>query len=189
MLKNLIIACICLGFALPVSGQDDMASEIELALSAAPASVSAEARVIDWEFNELKSGTNGWTCLIDNPEMDGENPMCVTEPWLNLIQALVNKTEPTYEEMGVSYMLAGDSPVSNSDPYASEPTGPEDWVSGLGAHLMIVVPDKALLASFSTDHRNGGPWVMWPETPYAHLMVPIDSYPAGDMEMGMDHDH
>jgi hypothetical protein len=22
---------------------------------------------------------------------------------------------------------------------------------------------------------NGGPWVMWPGTPYAHLMIPIDS--------------
>ena len=27
----------------------------------------------------------------------------------------------------------------------------------------------------STDHRNGGRWVMWPDTPFAHIMVPIDS--------------
>jgi hypothetical protein len=28
-----------------------------------------------------------------------------------------------------------------------------------------------------TDSKNGGPWVMWAGTPYAHLMIPIDSYP------------
>jgi len=87
----------------------------------------------------------------------------------------MNKTEPTYDEIGIAYMLVGDSPVSNSDPYATEPTGPEDWVTDLGAHLMVLVPDKSLLKGMPTDHRNGGPWVMWPETPYAHIMIPIES--------------
>jgi len=30
-----------------------------------------------------------------------------------------------------------------------------------------------LLDAFSTDPKNGGPWVMWKGTPYAHLMVPV----------------
>jgi hypothetical protein len=48
-------------------------------------------------------------------------------------------------------------------------------VTGLGAHLMMLIPDLSMLEGMSTDHRNGGPWVMWPDTPYAHLMIPIDS--------------
>ena len=35
--------------------------------------------------------------------------------------------------------------------------------------------DASLLENISTDHLNGGPWVMWPDTPYRHLMIPIDS--------------
>ena len=46
-----------------------------------------------------------------------------------------------------------------------------------GAHLMIIVPDRASFDNVSTDPQNGGPWIMWPDTPYAHLMVPIDPYP------------
>ena len=57
----------------------------------------------------------------------------------------------------------------------SEFTTEEDWVTGLGAHLMIVVPGKDSLAGFSTDPWNGGPWIMWPDTPYEHLMIPVDS--------------
>ncbi len=43
---------------------------------------------------------------------------------------------------------------------------------------MILVPEVAMLKNISTDSKNGGPWVMWPDTSYAHLMIPIDSYPA-----------
>lgn len=68
-------------------------------------------------------------------------------------------------------MLAGDSGASNSDPYATEET--DDWVV-VGAHLMIIVPDASMLEGIPTDPENGGPWVMWKGTPYAHVMVPVD---------------
>lgn len=74
-------------------------------------------------------------------------------------------------------MLRGDTPVSNTDPYATRKTNDADWVSGLGAHLMILVPDRDSFSSLPTDPHNGGPWIMWPDTPYAHIMIPIDSYP------------
>jgi hypothetical protein len=62
-------------------------------------------------------------------------------------------------------------PMSNSDPYATEET--DDWVV-VGAHLMIIVPDASMLEGIPTDPKNGGPWVMWKGTPYAHVMVPVD---------------
>jgi len=148
---------------------------IKSAMSAGPSSISADATILDWEMNVLREGTNEWTCLPDRPDTEGADPWCITGPWLNFLDAYVNQTEPTYEEMGIAYMLAGDSPVSNSDPYAEGPTGADDWVTDLGAHLMVIVPDKSLLAGMTTDHLNGGPWVMWANTPYAHIMIPIDS--------------
>ncbi|MCK5448192.1 MAG: hypothetical protein KAJ43_08605 [Gemmatimonadetes bacterium] len=147
---------------------------IKSAMSAGPSSISADATILDWEMNVLREGTNEWTCLPDRPNTEGADPWCITGPWLNFLDAYVNQTEPTYDEMGIAYMLVGDSPVSNSDPYATGPTGPEDWVTGLGAHLMVIVPDKSLLEGMTTDHLNGGPWVMWANTPYAHIMIPID---------------
>jgi hypothetical protein len=167
-----MMAVIGLSLLLPAGalGQD----AIESAMSAGPVSVSADATILDWEMNVLREGTNDWTCLPDRPDTPGNDPWCVTEAWLNFLGAYVNKTEPTYDEIGFAYMLMGDSPVSNSDPYATEETGPEDWVTDLGAHLMIVVPDRSLLKGISTDHLNGGPWVMWPGTPYAHIMIPVE---------------
>lgn len=148
---------------------------INSAMSAAPASISAEAAIRDWDGNELRPGTNGWTCLPDRPDTPGNDPWCVNGAWLNFLEAYVNKTKPTYTGIGFAYMLQGDTPVSNSDPYATKPTGKEDWVTDLGGHLMMLVPDLRMLEGISTDHLNGGPWIMWPGTPYAHIMIPLES--------------
>ena len=40
---------------------------IQSATSAAPSSISADATVMDWSFNVLREGSNGWTCLPDRP--------------------------------------------------------------------------------------------------------------------------
>jgi len=75
----------------------------------------------------------------------------------------------------VSYMLAGEGTaigVSNSDPYASDPDGSDDWVKE-GPHLMIVVPDSAALEGLSRD-PNDPVYVMWGDTPYAHIMVKVE---------------
>lgn len=158
-----------------VPSQSVQEDPISSAMSAAPTSISGEARILDWNMNELRAGTNQWTCLPDRPDTPGNDPWCISDAWMDFLGAYVSQTEPTYTEVGFAYMLQGDTPVSNSDPFATEPTGPEDWVTDLGPHLMILVPDKRLLENISTNHLNGGPWVMWPETPYAHIMIPLES--------------
>jgi len=32
-----------------------------------------------------------------------------------------------------------------------------------------------MLEGISTDPHNGGPFVMWKGTPYAHVMIPVGS--------------
>jgi len=41
-----------------------------------------------------------------------------------------------------------------------------------GPHLMIIVP-REMLQGITDDPHAGGPYVMWKDTPYAHIMVPI----------------
>ena len=168
----MVLALLVLVFAGGAAASDDL---IASAMSAAPESISADSTIMDWDFKVLRKGSNGWTCLPDRADTPGNDPWCVNDPWMNFLMAYVNKEEPTYTGFGISYMLRGDTPVSNKDPYATEPTTPDDWVTDLGPHLMILVPDKKLLKAFSTDHLNGGPWVMWPDTPYAHIMIPLES--------------
>ena len=84
-----------------------------------------------------------------------------------------NKKDFKPQALGISYMLAGDGGASNIDPYAEGPTEDNEWIRE-GAHLMIIAPAE-LLDAFPTDPYNGGPYVMWKGTPYAHLMVPIGS--------------
>jgi hypothetical protein len=60
----------------------DKETKIENALSAAPAAIAEGAAVVDWELNQLREGTNGWTCMPDPPQLPGNAPMCLDEQWV-----------------------------------------------------------------------------------------------------------
>ena len=143
------------------------------ALSAAWPGMKENATVLDWEGNVLQEGSNGYTCLPTPPMVTGTAPMCMDNEWIKWADALQNDKEYVPESLGVSYMLAGDAGASNIDPYAVGPTDDNEWIKE-GAHLMVLAP-AGLLDAYPTDPQNGGPYLMWKGTPYAHLMVPIGS--------------
>ncbi|HSG05000.1 MAG TPA: hypothetical protein VLB09_01250 [Nitrospiria bacterium] len=177
MIYKLILG-VFITLALPLAALADQA-QIKSAESAGPASVSKNATIKDWNMKVIRKGTNEWTCLPDNADTPGPDPWCVNEPWLNFLDALMNKKDPSYKGVGVAYMLAGDTGVSNIDPAGTkENTPPDQWVDNLKSHVMILVPDIKSMSNISTDPKNGGSWIMWPKTPYAHIMLPIDSYPS-----------
>lgn len=156
------------------------------ALSAAPASLAAAASVADWEGNVLREGSGAYTCLPTPAQMPaGTSPMCMDAAWMGWADAWSNKTAFTPEGIGISYMLAGDGGASNIDPYATGETQDNEWVVE-GPHLMIITPDTALLEALPTDSENGGPYVMWRDTPYAHVMVPVDLAEIGDTDNPID---
>lgn len=172
-------------FLLPAIGiaQDDMAQEampnqaamIENALSAGPPAIAAEAAVADFEGNVLREGTNDYTCLPDNPDTPGNSPMCLDGDWLAWAQAwMAGEDPPAPADISFAYMLQGDFPLSNVDPAATEPTPDNEWITNSGPHVMMLVPDASMLEGIPTDPSNGGPWVMWGDTPYAHVMIPLE---------------
>lgn len=152
----------------------DKEALIAEALSAAIPDIAADATVMDWEMNVLKEGSNGYICLPTPPPMAarGKAPMCMDEPWMKWAAAWAGQQEFRADRVAISYMMAGDAGASNIDPYADGPTDDNDWVVET-PHLMILVPDNAMLEGMSTDPQNGGPYVMWKGTPYAHIMVPV----------------
>jgi hypothetical protein len=142
---------------------------IQVALSAAPADVASGAAVVepnaDGTMRQIRAGTNEFACMA-HPEV-----MCVDKQWQGWANAWMNKQPPKIAAVGVAYMLQGDTGASNIDPFATEQTPDNQWVV-TPAHIMVLTPDTAQLDALPTDPYNGGPWVMWKGTPYAHIMVP-----------------
>lgn len=152
----------------PAAAGGDM---IQRALSAAPADIAANAAVEeagpDGQMKEVRAGTNGWVCMA-HPQV-----MCVDRQWQEWADAWVNKRQPKVSGVGIAYMLQGDTGASNTDPFATAETPDNQWVVA-PAHIMVLTSDTAQLDALPTDPSNGGPWVMWKGTPYAHIMVPVE---------------
>ena len=101
------------------------AEKISNAMSAAPPSISGKATILDWPAKEgdkpavLRMGSNGWSCLPDMPDTEGNDPACLDEPWMQWVDAYMGKKTPALTHVGVGYMTApGGSWGSNTDPYA-----------------------------------------------------------------------
>ena len=156
----------------PMAGlhADGHAALIAQARSAAPDLVSAEATVM-YRGEVLVEGTNGWVCMPETLP-DDNAPMCNDSVWMGLMQAMGAGEEYVVERIGISYMLQGDAGVSNSDPAHPQGADAPDFIKE-GAHLMIAVP-RAMLEGITDDPHAGGPYVMWGDTPYAHIMVPLE---------------
>ena len=165
--SSLMLGLLVSGLALA----DDKMATIANAESAAPASVTANATIKAADGTVLRKGSNDYTCY---PQQAIIGPMCNEAVWDDLIGAMLNKQEFSPDTFSVSYMLAGEGSAignSNSDPYATEPENSDDWIKE-GPHLMIVVPDRAMLKGMSRN-TSDPVYVMWADTPYAHVMVKI----------------
>lgn len=157
---------------------DEAEDMIAAALSAAPSQVAETAEVRDLEGIVLREGEGAYTCF---PPPEGfAGPMCMDEPFLGWMDALMKgETPPETARIGLSYMLAGDSlggGASNIDPAAKTPAADNDWVVE-GPHVMVIVPDPALLEGLPTEPVEDGPYVMWAGTPYVHIMMPVAERP------------
>jgi hypothetical protein len=165
-----VYTCIVLlGASLASAG--DKTAMIASAESAGPVAVTANATIKAPDGTVLRQGSSSYTCY---PQQDIIGPMCNEAVWDQLITAMLNKKPFNPTTFSVSYMLAGEGTalgVSNSDPYANEPEKSKDWVKE-GPHLMIVVPNHAMLEGLSTN-PNDPVYVMWKDTPYAHIMVKV----------------
>jgi hypothetical protein len=166
--------------AKPASANKAAPTDAELiksAMSAAPRSVGKNATIVAMDANGMRTirkGTNGWTCMPDNPATPGPDPMCLDKNAMDWANAWMSHKTPPSGKVGFMYMLAGGTDASNTDPYAEKPTASNHWIQ-TGPHVMIVGADPSFYDTYSkgADPDTSQPYVMWAGTPYQHLMAPV----------------
>ena len=146
-------------------------AKIARALSAGPPEVAKSARVVDTDaqgkMTVLREGSNGFTCMPGNPKVIGDPPMCAdaaSMQWAADFKA--RKPKPTNTVPGITYMLAGATQRSDSDPF--DKTSPPIQV---GPHWMIMWPFDPTATGLPVTHRKTGAYIMWAGSPYAYVHV------------------
>lgn len=159
----------------PVAPPTTDEAMIASALSAAPESVGRDATIIaidaQGQSRTLRQGTGPFTCLPDGPS-PGVDPMCLDQNGLEWAQAWMAHATPPADKLGFGYMLAGGSDASNEDPFATQPATGQSWVE-TGPHVMIFNTAGKFTGYPTTHDDPTKPYVMWPGTPYEHLMIPV----------------
>ena len=168
MHKLLIVSFFVPAVALAQSNDEYMAKVSK----AGPPQVVAEATIVrmdNGKMETLKKGTNNWTCMVNQVNV----PMCADPNAMEWAHAWATHGPPT-TKTGFIYMLAGDTGASNTDPWASQKTPDNHWVE-TGSHVMIVGAAAATMEGYpkTPDPDPTKPYVMWPGSPYEHLMIPV----------------
>ena len=139
--------------------------------TAAPASIVDEATIVMMQergdAKTLQTGSNGFTCLVD-PQ---GTPLCADANGMEWRKAVGAKAAPP-DKTGFIYMMAGDTGTSNHDPHATDKS---HWVQ-TGPHVMIVGTAAREMAGIYPGTMDPDPsqaYVMFPGTPYEHLMFPV----------------
>jgi hypothetical protein len=145
-------------------------------MAAAPAAVVKGATIIQMQkgggMRTIQTGTNGFTCMM----LDPKTSMCADQNAMAWTQALMTHAAPP-DGVGFAYMLGGDDGGSNTNPYDTAPSATNHWVTS-GPHVMIVGPAvKTMGYPMTADPDTTKPYVMWANTPYAHLMIPVVTQP------------
>ena len=146
-------------------------AKIARAMSAGPTDVTKSAKIVDTDAHGntvvLREGNNGFACMPGNPKVVGEPPMCVDAPSMQwFADAKAHKPKPTNTVPGITYMLAGATQRSDSDPNDTTSMPIE-----IGPHWMIMWPFDPKTTGLPTKHRPKGAYIMYAGSPYAHLHI------------------
>jgi len=172
---GLPFALTIIAFAAVAEAQQAMSDDqiIQKLNSAAPPTVVQGATIAameaDGKMRTIRQGRNGFTCMITPGA-----PMCADKNAMEWAHALGMHAKAPPNKTGFIYMLDGDNGTSNTQLYATGPTPDNHWVK-TGSHVMIVGPGAKAIPGYprSADPDPTQPYVMWPNTPYEHLMIPV----------------
>ena len=145
-----------------------------LALSAAPAHIAKDAGVMvygtDGKLTEVKKSSNGFTCIPTVMNLPVPDPMCMdpaSHQWMNDIMSGAPK--PTNTVPGVAYMARGGSHYEKDGKVVMGAEGAK--VVKEPPHWMIFWPFDPAASKLPKAPNPSGVYIMFEDTPYAHLMI------------------
>ena len=186
----LIISALLAHYA--ISGEPNVAHsssewQIWAYSTAAPSFIGTRATIVSPSNAVLREGDNGWTCMAGNSrpmpssgweDAHGGMPVCADVQSLKWMQAYMSGSTPELEHDGFMWMLHGDVGEDNTTPMVmnkKDAKDPSQWIES-GPHLMLMPKDPGAIANHTTDFTSGAPYVMFPGSKYAHLMIPLRDY-------------
>ena len=163
--------------------------QIAAALLAAPKEMRLDATVLGYtaagKLSELRKGTGPMICLASNPEETQFHVACYhrsLEPFMARGRALraSGVTGDRVDTVRFAEARSGKLAMPSSAAMLYSLTGPAgsfDSATGTAPKakpLFVVYIPNATAAStgLSAEPVEGGPWIMWPGTPKAHIMLP-----------------
>jgi hypothetical protein len=160
--------------------------QIKAYSSAAPDFIGNFATIVGADGKVIREGSNGWTCMAGNgrpyPKKGWKNthdamPTCNDKEAMKWMSAFMKNEEPKLDKDGWMWMLHGDVGEDNlvAGVLNKEDSTPGQWIES-GPHLMFIPKDIKSLDNWNTDFTTGEPYVMFPGTVYAHVMIPVEGY-------------
>ena len=178
--------------ALAISGAWSCASpqvanpdeQIAQALVTAPEDKAEGARILGYATDggvvELRPGSNDFICLAANPAAERFSSSCYhasLEPYFARGRELDVEGVTREDRYGIRYeeMESGElpSPVMSATQYIFDGTWDAETQTAEGqVRWVIYVPGATgETTGLSVMPQEGGPWIMFPGTPGAHIMI------------------
>jgi hypothetical protein len=145
-----------------------------LALSAAPARVAKNAGVMiygaDGKLTEVRKSSNGFICIPTLMNLPDPDPMCMDaagHQWLTDISS--NAPKPSNTVPGIAYMARGGSHFEKDGKVVMSGDGAK--VVKEPPHWMVMWPFDPAVTQLPTVPNASGVYIMFQDSPYAHLMI------------------
>lgn len=157
------------------TGPEAEAEFIRAAEEAAPSRIASQATIARLEptgkVTTVRKGTNRFTCTI---MPDGSNaPFCgdqIAFPWM--VAAMSNQPKPPAStQPGIGYMAKGGMHYETSSGEIVLHPSAETKEVKEPPHWMLLWPVDPAASGIPTRPNAGGTYIMFPGTPYAHLMI------------------
>lgn len=158
--------------------------QIAQALAAAPEDKADGARILgyatDGSVVEIRDGSNDFICLASNPANERFSSSCYhasLEPYFARGRELTAEGVSTEDRYRIRYeeMEAGtlDMPVMSATQYVLDGVWDSETAAATGMmRWVIYVPGGTPESTgLSVVPQEGGPWIMAPGTPGAHIMI------------------
>ena len=165
------------------------AEQIAQAQVAAPTDKAEAATIMgyadDGSVVEIRAGSNDLICLADNPADERFSASCYhesLEPYFARGRSLNAEGSPREDRYRIRFeeMSSGDlaSPVMSATQYIFDGQwdGESQTADGTVRWVIYVPGATAESTGLSQQPQEGGPWIMFPGTPGAHIMI----VPPGD---------